>query len=241
MNTSAPAVVGSGMLAQACTIGLGCTLDQVCVFASGVSNSKETAAAPFERERELLLHTLATMNDRTLVYFGTCSVADSELKTSPYVLHKLAMEQLVCGAHRYVIFRLPQVVGHTDNPSTLTNFLFNAITRGEEPTIWTRATRNLIDVDHVAAALRVAIESSLRINQITNVAAPMSHAIPQILAAFEEVLGLRARYRAVDRGGSYDIDVSAARPLFDQAGIAFDNEYLHRLITKYYGTARHRP
>ena len=91
------------------------------------------------------------MHVDVFVYFGTCSVADPEVRHTAYVQHKLAMEQMVSAHSRNLILRLPQVAGKTPNPHTLLNFLYGRIARSESFNLWSKARRNIIDVADVTA------------------------------------------------------------------------------------------
>ncbi len=97
-------IIGNGLLAQAFS-PVFANDAHVIAFASGVSNSRETRAEAFARERELLTSTLE--REKFILYFSTCSVHDPELAESPYVRHKIDMEHLVCNAAQKAIFRLP--------------------------------------------------------------------------------------------------------------------------------------
>ena len=119
-----------------------------CVYAAGVSNSNCSDQREFDRERDRLM---IAMEQHRLVdlflYFGTCS-ADGSLD-SPYVQHKIKMEKIVSEHPRYLILRLPQTAGKTENPHTLLNYIFTRIIRSERFQIWKNARRNIIDVDDV--------------------------------------------------------------------------------------------
>lgn len=58
------------------------------IFASGVSNSKDTIKQNFLREFQLLQHTVKDHPGKTLVYFSTCSIEDKDLQASNYIIHK---------------------------------------------------------------------------------------------------------------------------------------------------------
>ena len=141
-------IVGQGLLARAFAARYAADPD-VTIFASGVSNSLATAAADFERERAMLAPLLGT--GPRLVYFGSCGSAPGNEAATPYMRHKRAMEEWVAGSANGLVLRLPQVVGVTANPNTLTNFLRDRILSGEPFTVWANAQRNLIDVDDVVA------------------------------------------------------------------------------------------
>src|SRR4051812_10768662 len=165
-------IIGNGLLAQAFAPLFRDDAD-VMVFASGVSNSRETRAEEFARERELLEEALAL--DKFTVYFSTCSVHDAEQAASPYVIHKRELEQMVRErATLSTIFRLPQVVGATPNPFTLTNYLFEQISTGKPFHVWLNARRNLIDVADVARIGERLIREHKADNLTTNIACPFS-------------------------------------------------------------------
>ena len=120
-------IIGTGLIATAFLIEeLG---KDVILFASGVSNSKETCLIEYEREKDLLKSSLSSSN--RLIYFSTCSVTDPNLKNSLYVSHKLSLEKLVLAGKNNIVIRLPQVVGISKNPYTLTNFLAYKIYKEE--------------------------------------------------------------------------------------------------------------
>ena len=48
---------------------------------------------------------------------------------------------------RYLIIRLPEIVGKNKNPHTLTNFFYDNIIKGKSFTIFKNSRRNLLDID----------------------------------------------------------------------------------------------
>lgn len=206
----------------------------VVVFASGVSNSRETRPEEFLRERRLLEDAVGAAP--MLLYFSTCSINDVELLDTAYVRHKKEMEALVATARRFAIFRLPQVVGRTANPNTLTNFLHNRITTGAPFQVWRYAKRNLIDVADVASIVRFLMQDDWAQGRTIDVASPFYTSIPELVAVFEQVLGRKANCTEVDAGGSYAIDTTIAVEAAPHCGVKFDESYVRRLIEKYYGT-----
>jgi len=226
-------IVGNGLLARAFAPIYGDN-PHITVFASGVSNSRESRPQEFARECGLLRAALGA--GRRLLYFSTCSIGDPELLGSAYVQHKLAMEHLVCGGARdNAVFRLPQVVGHTPNPHTLTNFLHHQIANGLPFHVWRGAWRNLIDVDDVARIVQYLVGHGLCGPVATTVASPFSVPVTEVVGAFETVLARKAICDFVDAGGKYGVDASVAREVAAKVGICFDDLYVLNLIRKYYG------
>lgn len=225
-------IIGNGLLASAFKTYFGDDPD-VIVFASGVSNSQETRAEEFLREKQILTECIA--HKKLTLYFSTCSVNDPELLDTPYVIHKKQMEELARSSKDYAIFRLPQVVGKTPNSHTLTNYLYQQINSGTPFKVWCHAKRNLIDVNDVASIVNYLVRSSLAKGITENIASPSSISILKLVSIFEFVLGKKANYMLIDAGGMYPIDSILANEAASQTGINFDENYIEKLIRKYYG------
>ncbi len=228
-------IIGSGMLATAFDPHYSHS-SSVLIYAAGVSNSTCTDPCEYERERTRLSDALNNyVSTDAFVYFGTCSVSDPNVKDSIYVQHKLAMEALVSRHPRYIIARLPQVAGKTANPHTLLNFLYSHITNNKRFTLYRNATRNVIDVNDIVMIVQSLLRDR-RARKITrNIANSASCAISQLVSIMEGVLSKSALVDAVDQGSHYDIDTSLIMPILTDLNIDFNNNYIERIIHKYYG------
>jgi nucleoside-diphosphate-sugar epimerase len=227
-------LIGSGLLAGAFAREFSGRED-VCIYAAGVSNSNCTDAQEFARERGRLQEALrrAARVD-AFVYFGTCSANDPDARATPYVQHKLAMEQLAAAHHGHLILRLPQVAGKTPNPHTLLNYLYARIARSESFNVWGGARRNIIDIADVLAVARQLLADGAARNTMLNIANTADYPIFDIVGAMERALGKRAVYSILERGSGYLIDIGATLPALERAGVKFDGGYLERVIAKYY-------
>lgn len=231
-------VTGSGLVASAFAPAFGQRSD-VWVFAAGVSNSGCKEASEFERERVRLSLALGRAAETvTFVFFGTCSVADPNARTTPYVQHKLAMEAMTRAHPGHLILRLPQTAGRTPNPHTLLNYLYARVSRSESFTLWRRAKRNVIDIADVARIGAALIDGQEHRGEVINVASPFRHSIAEIVQALERAVGKKAVCDSVDRGSEYEIDVSQIVPVAERLGISFGEDYLERVIRRYYGGVR---
>ena len=225
-------IIGSGMLARAFDSYR--DHPNIVVLASGVSDSTVTDVAQFEREETLLVNTLDEQCKKQFVYFSTCSIVDPELSASPYVNHKLKMEGLIQAySSSYLVFRLPQVVGHGGNKNTLTNRLYTSIRDDERFQLWRNAYRYIIDVDDVSAVASYLIDRDEYVNRIINVAS-CRFSIFEIVRALENVTQRSAIYTELDKGASYNIDCYEAHKVARLFNIRFGDTYLHRVIRKYY-------
>jgi nucleoside-diphosphate-sugar epimerase len=114
-------IIGSGMLARA--FSAYAEHEDIVILAAGISNSRELRSEAYERELNLVERTISSIADRQLVYFSTCSIYDPDTANSPYVLHKLNVENMISDAvANFTLFRLPQVVGGNANSKTLISF-----------------------------------------------------------------------------------------------------------------------
>jgi len=229
-------ITGSGLLARGFA-PLFAKRDGVHIYAAGVSNSSCVDSSEFERERVRLAGALdSAVNVEAFLYFSTCSIYDPCVYHTPYVKHKIDMENIVSTCPNHIIIRLPQLAGRTSNPHTLLNYIFARISRSESFHIWRRAKRNIIDIDDVVTIVNTLVSDPLRRNITINVANSLNYPIMEIVKMMELVVKKNAVYTEEDRGGEYAIDVQQISPLLRQAGVNFNDGYLERVLGKYYGT-----
>ncbi len=224
-------IVGRGLLARSFE-ALYENDHDVVIFASGVSNSLETGVDAFSRECRLLTDVLAS-NPPRLVYFGSCGVAEPSGPATPYMRHKRDMESLVVAHAGGLVLRLPQVVGMTSNPNTLTNYLRDRIVKGEHFTVWAKAERNLVDVDDIVAIAKTLISATPHRSTIS-IAAEHSVSMPDIIDIFERVLQRKANCTMEDLGSPLPIDSATAVEVAKDVGIDLGHGYAERVIRKYY-------
>jgi len=219
-------IIGNGMIAKAFKKYENSL--RTVIFASGVSNSKETDEKNFNRERELLNNTLNRNSDKLFVYFSTCSIEDSSQQNSKYIIHKKKMEELIkTKSNSYYIFRLPQVVGKTHSP-TLVNFLIDSITNSKFFYVQKNATRNLIDVDDVFIICDHIITNGLYLNSIVNIASPFNLKVIEIVSLIEEILNKKANFELIEQGVSQEINIDKIK----FANYIFDKNYIKNILLK---------
>ena len=226
-------IIGSGLIATA--FRKFSQTDDICIFASGVSNSMCTKKDEFEREKMLLVKTLErNQSVSSFIYFSTCSVEDPDSINTPYIKHKLEMESIVLGHLKSLIFRLPQVIGIGGNPNTLINFLCHSVKFGEDFVLWKNSSRNVIDVDDVVSIASFYIGNIIERQRIINIANPASHMIAEIVTTIEKVLKKNGVYRVVEKGAAYNIDISEISSIIKETNVSFDEHYLEKIIKKYF-------
>ena len=209
--------------------------DMFLIFASGVSDSTRNNPIDFKREKSLLEQHLHDAAKKVFVYFSTCSIYDPAMQQSAYVLHKLAMEEMIRQSHgNYYIFRLSNAVGHTGNPTTIINFLVNHIISGAPFQAWVNASRNVIDVEDARTIVdRLLMEGRMKCQTI-NIANPFNDRIPEMIASIEQHVGKKGNYQWVNKGSAPVIDIQPIAPVISELNINFGSNYLPRLLQKYY-------
>lgn len=224
-------IIGSGMIAKAFEDYA--MNDEILIFASGVSNSKENSNKTYQREADLLKKTISENPEKTLIYFSTCSIDDPSMNMNQYVVHKLKMETLIShSCQSYYIFRISQIVGHTNSP-TIINYFKNKILNHESFEVWKNSDRNLIAIEDVYKIVHYCIIINLFKNQITNIATPYNTNILEIIEMMEKLLSKKAMYSILEFGNHNEIDISKITPYLKNANVNFTETYTEDIIKIY--------
>ena len=230
-------VLGNGMIATALK-----SVDQpeVLYAASGLSNAKGADPAARAREEGLLREQIQLNKEKLFVYISSYSIDEQQPENNtPYLTHKLNMERLVKdNADNYLIIRTSNVVGNSRQPGNLMNFIFQNLKDHQPFDIWTRTSRNLIDVQDLALMAREAINMGHR-NKTLYVIHPCNISILRIVQHFESLTGYEGDYKLVEKGAFYTADTGLSDTLFTRLGLNRDpDQYVRRLIEKYFLSKR---
>lgn len=195
-------IIGNGLIASAIK---GCDSDDVVLFASGVSNSVNPDNFDFRREESLIRHSLK--QNKLFVYFSTVSIHDASVCHKPYIRHKLKMEHLVAMlADKYLIIRLPNIIGAGGNPNTLFPFFKTQIVQNKETTLEKSAKRYLLTQHQLADMLNQLLEANIE-NQVVHCISGDSFSVKKIYTTMAEVLRETANYKMVEGGVSYHVPI----------------------------------
>jgi nucleoside-diphosphate-sugar epimerase len=226
-------IIGNGLIAQA--FHQYTDDKKVLIFASGVSSSKSCTVFDCRREESLIRKALTDNSNQTLfVYFSSCSISSSNLKNDLYHTHKKKMEGIIHRhSNRNIIFRLSNVVGKINNPSTLLPYLFNKIKSQEKFNLWHGVKRNIIDIDDVVAISNYIIQNNLFKNEIVNIANLTDNMVNDIVSEISKYLGIGAEYSIIEHSDNFYIDTTKIEPIVKHLGLSFDVNYLKGVIVKY--------
>ena len=232
-------VVGNGLIAK--QFKKYNNNDDVIIFASGVSNSKETNAEAFEQEFNLIKSYLS--KESLFVYFSTCSIYDNSLIESNYVKHKLQVEDFIkANFERFLILRLPNMVGLTKNPHTFFNYFFNSINNGDSILIQKNAVRYFMDVEDLSIILDMIIEDNVMINQLINISYRNAITIPEAVSLFEEELNKKANVSLISSGNNYVVPDEYFYTLYSKVNsINVTDDYTRNCFRKYINLKKNEP
>lgn len=233
-------VIGDGLIAR-CLQSFA-ENDEYLIFASGVSNSNESNKEAYLREFNLLKSSYANHPDKIFVYFSTVSVFDPSIQDKEYILHKKKIEEHIANHfHKFLIFRLPNVIGFSNNPHTLMNFFFRKIKANEKVTLLQHAKRYLLDINDVQTIITsILLQKLLPVNYAYNINLYPAISVIDIFRILCEELSLSCPFEIIEGGSEYSINYNELLNLIEnkQIPLSFQyistEEYLKNMIKKYY-------
>jgi nucleoside-diphosphate-sugar epimerase len=218
-------IIGNGQLAKAFK---NFEINDVCVFASGVSNSNCTDKVEFERERKLLVETLKNNGTKKIIYFSSCALSAEEYFKNRYYEHKQNMEKIIKEySSNYYIFRIPQLFGDLFLHNTLVNFIYKSIENNHKFNVYSEAYRYVIEINDVRKIVKAYLV--YHDNCITiDIANFYRYKVLDIVKIFEKLLNKNANYEIVEKEDKYILDLTALELFIKkyEIDISFGKEYL---------------
>lgn len=220
-------VHGAGMMASAMN---GLSNAGAAIFAAGVSNSKETRIEEYEREKKTLYWFMENNKDKTLIYFSSYA---AEQGGSPYAIHKREIEKTIRKKVKdYIIVRLPQVAGRTNNSSTLLKFLIHSACKKQRITLQRYSYRNLIDVCDVARVVGCFLDKGIK-REIIPVGPIRPISIFDIVEKVEQIIQRKIKFEIVDCGDYQCADLARAKEILTKQDPIFAEGYQYLVMKKY--------
>ncbi len=224
-------VIGNGQIAQRFK---SLKIDDVCIFASGVSNSNCNNYKEFEREKKLLLDILKNYKDKKIIYFSSCALSSSDYLKKPYYIHKKNMEEMIItNSKNYYIFRLPQLFGDLRKHPTLINFLYYSIINKKKFIVYSEAYRYVIEINDVYTL----VENFLKYhkpNLVIDLANNYRYKVIEIVKIFEKLIGIDANYQMIDKYDGYFLDLKKLEYFIEKYNINlnFGQSYLENKLSE---------
>lgn len=222
-------IIGNGLIAK--SLSKYKDNDNVLIFASGVSDSKETRQEEFNREIKLIEECITNHKDKIFVYFGSTS---SLLKNkNNYSIHKTNIENKIKNNFKkYIILRLPQVFGNGGNNNNLINFLKKNIIENKEILIYKNCYRSIIDVDDVALITDILIKN-YKSKKILNISNIELSKVDSIINYLECILGKKSIIKYINyKSLIYKKNSKLIEKIIEENNIRKEN-YLLGVLKKY--------
>ena len=212
---------------------------KLAIFASGVSNSLTSNNYDFLREKKKIANYKNKINNKTLVYISSCGVFDPSRNQKPYFLHKIEMENLVKNNFKkFIIIRLPEIIGLSLNKNNLINFLYSKIKNNKKFTLYFNSKRNILDINDAIKLSLAYIEKKMsekKINFEVNVANRKFYLVSKIVSAIEVITLRKAKFvKKKISNSNWRFTNSIDRKLIRRLNIQFNKFYLNNVIKKYY-------
>ena len=172
------------------------------------------------------------------IYISTTSVLDNYSKKDKYIRNKIIIENLIKKRLKnFFILRLPQIVGKSNNPHTITNFIYKKILLGQKFKVWSNVKRNLIDIDDIIKIVKQIINTKLKPGNVINILNPNSIYVEEIVNIMGKIVKKKPRYILVKckskMKGNLNIQSSSKFNL-DIAKYFNDKNYFKKILKKYY-------
>ena len=168
---------------------------KIIIYAAGISNSLDEYKKNLERE-VFKIKNFILNNRKKLIYISTYSVNDDSRRRKLYVKNKIKIEKIIKQeSEKYMIIRLPEIIGKNKNPNTLTNFFYNKIVRNESFTVFKNSRRNLLDVDDAIKNCIKIIRSDKKNKSVVNLLNKKFNTPLQIVNNFEKILKKKGIYK----------------------------------------------
>lgn len=198
-------------------------------FASGVSNSKCQDGKEYLREKIELKKFIDCYNNFKVFYFSSFC---AENPLSMYCCHKRQMEEYVVNnCSKFMVLRLPQVVGPVTN-NTLVSFFVKKIVNEERIFVQRKAYRRLIDVEDVARICQMAGDPQIE-NKVMSCGPSTLMSVEEIIIEIAHVLNVKPIYEFVDSGDNQNVNVSEFVKFIGKEDHIFDLDYQKRILKKY--------
>ena len=232
-------IIGKGLIAE--TISnyfdkINLNHENYLIFASGVSNSKENRDSEFQREIDLFNNTILEHKNKIIVYFSSCALVNKKFLDIPYYEHKYNMENLIKGTNNFIILRLPQVIGNSNNENTILNFFIKKIRNNEKLNIQKNTYRYFVDINDVSIFLGFLLKHEIK-NIILDFGNFYRYPIPKVVKILKSFFNEKyTNFELVEGNDEYIIDFSLLKLFFVKYNIEFNfsEEYLKEKIEKSY-------
>ena len=104
------------------------------------------------------------------------------------------MEETIKTLNNFLIFRISNPIGNTNNPNTILNNFYNKIQSDEPINIRSNAKRNFIDLDDLYSIVHYIYQNNIFKNDIITIGNPKMTSMSEIIESFEKIMNKKIIY-----------------------------------------------
>ena len=206
------------------------------IYAAGISNSREKSNTKLKKEINLFKKFIDKNQNNKIAYISTADVTNNLKKRSRYVKNKIKIEKLIQKYFKkYIIIRLPQIIGKSKNKNTLINFFNDKIKKGKKIELLNNVKRNLLDINDVLKMIKTILINKKTERKIIILSNKYSLKPIEIIKILELKQRKKAKYYFKKTNKQiWNLNFNKNLKYFDKAKIKFDKDYFKKVINKYY-------
>jgi len=228
-------IVGSGFIAKNFKSKNNFFKKNNCIlYAAGVSNSINADKSLFDKDFSRLKNFKKISKIKKIIYISSCSVTDPSRNKSLYLKKKIENEKFIKkNFNKYLIIRLPEIIGKNKNKNTLVNFFYYSIKNNQKFSLYKKAKRNFIDMKDIVNIL-IEIISKKVDNKTLNIASPKMTNVFNVVCILEKILKKKAIILLKNKhNNNYKINIKYIKNLNSFKKINFNEKYLINKLRKY--------
>lgn len=228
MNKKNQILIGNGFIGQKFKKNIKLIkAKNITIYTAGVSNSLEKDKKEFQKEISRFKNIIK-LNKNKLIYISTNSILDIQRSKSMYVKNKIYIESIIKKKFsKYLIIRFPEIVGHSKNENTLTNFFYKKIVNNLFFYVYKNTKRNLIDIDDAIKMSIQLINNQTKNKKIVNILNKKYLTPETIVKEFENLLMKKANFKFIEIN-------SFQKKSKNNFYLNTSKNYLKKILIKYY-------
>jgi len=209
---------------------------KLVIYCSEISKSLKKSKYKLKKEVKVLKKFYKKFKNKYIIYISSSSVLDSSRNKSEYLKNKIKIEELIKNKfQKYQIIRLPEIIGNSRNPNTLTNFFYNNIIKKKKFIIFKNSKRNFIDIEDVFKIIKIIV---LKINtnkKIITLCNKYNNSPKEIVQLLETIVNKKANYKEINvKKQNWRLNYSSISKYVKETDIKFNKYYLKKILFKYY-------
>ena len=209
---------------------------KIVLYAAGISNSQENLKKNLSREINLFKNFYKKNRNNKIIYISTCSVNDNSRNKSKYIKNKIKIEKFIkTKFKKFIILRLPELIGRSNNKNTLINYFFYMIKNKKKFYLFKNTKRNVLDIDDVLKISKHVILDKKINKKIICLSNKFFYTPQNIVKLIEQKLSIEAKYQLKSSiNQHWKLSDKSVLKYVKKAKIKFNKNYLQKALNKYF-------